>query len=211
MNTSVSDLLLGYDAREAPLNPRGTWGKERRQSHLLRQELVKPLSVDSEVWPSVFEVSPHLPRPDWTGNVQDLWDDLQALTKVVEPGISLESEQISYIAVELVSSTTSGTMLAVWQDRVRAAVSPRLIELPRTLAGYDVADYFLLSGLTNCGSPHWADPQVWSPKLNQYHLFQDAATAVAFKAEADKHVPEHAPFFVFALWLIEPSDQRGHG
>lgn len=204
---SISDLLLGYDAREALSSPRGAWSKERRQSHLLRQELAKPLSVDSEVWPSVFEVFPHLIRPDWTGYVQDLWDDLLALTKVVEPRISLESEQISYIAVELVSSTTSGTMLAVWQDRVRAVSSPHLSELTRTLAGYDVADYFLLSGLTNCGSPHWADPQEWSPRLNQYHLFQDAATAVAFKAEADKHVPEHAPFFVFALWLIDPCHQ----
>lgn len=206
MNTRVPDLLLGYDAREAPLNYRGTWSEERRQSHLLRQELVKPLSVDSEVWPSVFEVVPQLTRPDWTGYVQYLWDDLQALMKVVEEAISPESKQVSYIAVELVSSTTSGTMLAVWQDRVPTVVPPRLTELTRTLAGYDVADYFLLSGLTNCGSPHWANPEEWSPRLNQYHLFQDAATAVDFKAEADKHVPEHAPFFVFALWLLGLDD-----
>lgn len=204
---SVPDLLLGYDAREAWLNFQDTWSAERRQSHLLRQEIVKPLSVDSDVWPSVFELVPRLTRPDWTGYVQYLWSDLQALTRVVGTGASREAEQVSCIAVELVSSTTSGTMLAVWQDRVQAVAPPRLAELNRRLAGYDVADYFLLSGLTNCGSPQWTDPQVWSSVLNQYHLFQDADTAVGFKAEADKHVPEHAPFFVFALWLIELRDR----
>lgn len=201
---SAPGLLLGYDAREGWSRLEDSWDKDRRDRFLLRQDAEKVLSVDSDVWPSVFDVVPELTRPDWTGYVQFLWDDLGALTGAIGSAAPLGSRQISWIAVELVSPTTSGTMLAVWQDRVRVIVPPRLEELPRTLAGYDVADYFLLSSLTNCESPRWADPLEWSPLLNQHHLFRDTASAVRFKEKADKHVPDHAPFFVFALWLITP-------
>lgn len=199
----VSDLLLGYDAREGWLEFHDAWNAERRQSHLLRQEIVKPLSVDSGAWPSVFELVPDLARPAWTGYVQDLWEDLDVLKEDLRQACSLKAKPISWIAVELDCATTSKTMLAVWQDRVRAVVPPRITDVTARLAGYDVADYFLLTSLTNCGAPRWTDPSEWSPLLNQYHLFKGADAAAKFKTEADKHVPEHAPFFVFALWLIQ--------
>lgn len=200
---SVSDLLLGYDAREGWLEFHDAWSAERRQSHLLRQEIVKPLSVDSGAWPSVFELVADLARPDWTGYVQDLWEDLEALKEALHQAGSLKARPLSWIAVELVCATTSKTMLAIWQDRVRAAAPSRITDVTAHLAGYDVADYFLLSSLTNCGASQWADPFEWCPMLNQYHLFNDADAAAKFKMEADRHVPDHAPFFVFALWLIQ--------
>jgi len=103
MKSNVSELLLGYDARESWLNFQETWDAERRQNQLLRQEIEKPLSVDSDVWPSVFEAIPCLVRPDWTGYVQHLWDDLEALRRVVEPVVSPEPEKAAFVAVELVS------------------------------------------------------------------------------------------------------------
>jgi len=159
---SVADLLVGYDAREDWLEFPDPWSAERRQSHLLRQGIVKPLSVDSDAWPSVFELVQDLVRPDWTGYVQDLWEDLEALKGAVSSADSLGARPLSWTAVELVSVTTSKTMLAVWQDRVQAVVPPRITDLNARLVGYDVADYFLLSSLTNCGASRWVAPQEWS-------------------------------------------------
>jgi hypothetical protein len=200
------NLLLGYDAREAWISFESSWSAERRLRFLLRQEIEKPLSVDSDVWPSVFELVTGLKRPDWTGYVQDLWDNLDALTSTLQSQRPVELTNTRFIAVELVASMCSAEALAEWRDRVRDVVPPRLDQLPRRLAGYDVADFFLLSGLTNCETPMRPNLSRWAPLLNQYHLFSDPAPALEFKAEVDQRMPKHAPFFVFALWLLEPAE-----
>ena len=42
----------------------------------------------------------------------------------------------------------------------------------------------------------------WAQHLNDHHLFQSAAQALASKDLTDRRVPEHAPFFACALRLI---------
>src|SRR5436305_3186339 len=200
---SAQDLLLGYDAREDWISFESSWSTERRQLFLLRQDVEKPLSVDSDVWPSVFELLPDLRRPDWTGYVQDLWDNFQALVETLKSTVPTESVNLRFIAIELIASLCSDAELTEWRDRVKEVIPPRLDQLPRKLAGYDVADFFLLSGLTNCEVPARPDPSRWAPLLNRHHLFLDPASAFEFKTEVDARVPEHAPFFVFSLWLIE--------
>ena len=73
------------------------------------------------------------------------------------------------------------------------------------LLGYDVADYDLLSGLTNCGySPEEAASlaPVWAPLLNEWHLFGNPGDATAFAAVTAKRVPEHAPFFAYGIYQL---------
>ncbi|QRK05845.1 hypothetical protein JQX13_37765 [Archangium violaceum] len=43
----------------------------------------------------------------------------------------------------------------------------------------------------------------WSGHLNEHHLLGDLGRALEFRDASDERVPEHAPFFVFGLWLIE--------
>jgi hypothetical protein len=74
--------------------------------------------------------------------------------------------------------------------------------------GYDVADYWMLSGLTNCGykpeeEEEAASPApVWGPRLNDWHLFADPDDAETFADVMDKRVPEHAPFYAFGLYQL---------
>jgi len=73
------------------------------------------------------------------------------------------------------------------------------------LLGYDVADYDLLGGLTNCGyTPEEAASlaPVWAPRLNQWHLFGNPGDAVAYAAVTARRVPEHAPFFGYGIYQL---------
>ena len=76
--------------------------------------------------------------------------------------------------------------------------------------GFDVSDGSLLSGLSNCG--YYPDelstlrPQ-WQSRLNAWHLFEAREDAFEFRSLADKRVTEHAPFFVFGLYLVEGDPQ----
>ncbi len=72
-----------------------------------------------------------------------------------------------------------------------------------TLLGLDVADAGFISGLSNCGydaSELALLRAEWAPALNAHHLFTDADRAFAFRELTSRRVPEHAPFFVYALY-----------
>lgn len=79
-----------------------------------------------------------------------------------------------------------------------------------TLLGYDVADDGFISGLSNCGyepveKRRWQAE--WNPEINQHGLISNASEALKFKLQADKRVVEHSPFFVFGLYLVEPTNK----
>lgn len=72
----------------------------------------------------------------------------------------------------------------------------------------DVSDHFLLSGLSNCAYDEdelVALKPVWSPHLNEHHLFTDVAKTQDFKAITNRRVKfkSHAPFFVFGLYALD--------
>ncbi len=74
------------------------------------------------------------------------------------------------------------------------------------LLGYDVSDEELLSGLMNSGfdkKPEdvqsFRDTSV--PHMNTYHLFDSVEPAAQFIHH--ERVQEHAPFFIFGIWLIK--------
>ena len=43
----------------------------------------------------------------------------------------------------------------------------------------------------------------WRQRLNSHHLFSELPAARGFCGAADERVPEHAPFFPYALWVVE--------
>jgi hypothetical protein len=73
------------------------------------------------------------------------------------------------------------------------------------LVGFDVADAGLISGLSNCGysdSERAEGMRSWADSLNSHHLFLNAGRASEFTAYANRRVPEHAPFYVYAIYRI---------
>jgi hypothetical protein len=72
--------------------------------------------------------------------------------------------------------------------------------------GYDVADSSLISGLSNCGyTPQEAGVlrPAWSRRLNKHHLFEEMQPASEFSQLTNRRVPEHAPFYVYGLYVVE--------
>jgi hypothetical protein len=92
--------------------------------------------------------------------------------------------------VPLVRSVDAG----VWERPPGLPPSPEVgglwPDLPDLLAA---ADYYLMSGLANCG--YWSDEaaslaSAWVPLLNEWHLFGKPEDAAAYAEVTDRPVPE---------------------
>jgi len=209
-------LLLGFDAR--PSEPQ-EWDEGRRRAFLFRLDVVRPLSIDAVVWPSVFEAHPEL-KPSYTGPFSELWEDLGQLREVVRQATDLQG-RICLAAFSRVIGTTSEEELAALETQMRGVypdgtpgdlpatvAAPAVIQPGWRFLGYDVADLWGLSGLMNCGFlPELEDVEAlrlrWGPKLNDFHLFASLEDAREFKDFSNLRVAEHAPFFVDGIWLVE--------
>jgi len=205
MTMRSNDLLLGFDAREMWMDFSQDWSEERKRSFLLRRDIVKPLSTDTTVWQSVFKVDQTLQRPQWIGPTGQLWENLPALEQYVSTAWNKRREPYWVIAITLPADIASDEERAYWNDR-RGEIMPSVADPSWHLLGYDVADSYLLSGLTNLG---YGDDEVqdigpkYLPFLNEYHLFQSVEPAAEFIHRAEEGARAHAPFFVFGLWLIK--------
>lgn len=210
----VEEALLGFDARELFLDPRRQWSDERRRTYLLRDAVQRPLSVDTAVWPSLFGEGLPAPEhqrlrleqmqlPDWKGPNPGLWDDLSRLQGSLGR-LALEPHGI--VAVSWVSEN-GFLQPSASTGPYRELMTPAAVGANWTLLGFDVADAGFISGLSNCGydpSERTELRATWGAHLNEHHLFTDVNKALAFRDLTDKCVPEHAPFFVYALSLAPP-------
>lgn len=191
------ELLIGFDARESFLKFGDIWDTHRTKQYLLREDIIKPLSVDVMVWDSVFHVL-QVQIPDWVGPKQE-WDNLERLRAFIEG----ENVNRSYWLVATSQWTTTDTKNALEELYDIKPASP---SHEWNLLGFDIADDFLLSGLTNAGykiAEREILRQHWASHLNQYHLFEDLGIALEFKSLTDKRVTEHSPFNVYGIYLIE--------
>ncbi len=203
-----NDLLLGFDAREMWLGPKEDRPESDPYFFFLRRDVIKQLSVGTRVWASVFQLDEALPRPRWIGPIQSLWDNLETLQTHL-----YQSEARPYwiIAVTLCSELyEDDDELETWKLRA-AHIQPAIRDEAWALLGYDVADVWLLSGLTNCGFDKMTEDveafrKKYVPSLNAYHLFDTLEAAKEFQILSDDRVQEHAPFFVFGIWLIKKEE-----
>lgn len=205
--------LLGFDIRVDFKAQSNYWTQKRRKTYLLNAEVEQPLSVDSAVWPSVFEfpsiIADGMPRPaaprlavDAAVIEQQLWLNLEAMRKSVRNSNGIGGKEI---AIEILAETELSP------DKFGSSIlerSPTPSELPgqSQLAGYDLADAGFLSGLSNCA--YVQDERLvlgkeWNSRLNAYGLFAQLADAIKFKNITDSRVREHAPFWVFALYFLD--------
>ena len=94
-------IVVGFDAREGRRRFATTWSPARGSQFLLSLAIEEPLSTDTSVWPSIFdlgdsraeylpdETSALLTPPTGPGPVPGMWADLRALRRqlaAVDPG-----------------------------------------------------------------------------------------------------------------------------
>jgi hypothetical protein len=102
-------------------------------------------------------------------------------------------------------------------DSLVEATRPSAIEDTWRFLGFDVGDRWLESGLLNqiqSGHDDYLALQTrFRSCLNDSHLFDDFREATAFKRCADSRTPDHAPYFVYGLRLVEMRgvDLPAHG
>jgi hypothetical protein len=178
------EATIGFDLRSIVSDP--SWTADRRTRHLLRRDVTSVRSVDSLVWVQ----PPGLPPPPVP---EGLWSDLSGLFAAAR-GL----DRAGVVTVRITAFPEDGPAPESL-DPIEPAVERY------DLLGYDVADYDLLGGLTNCGyTPEEAASlaPVWAPRLNQWHLFDDPDDAEAYTAVTARRVPEHAPFYAYGIYQL---------
>jgi hypothetical protein len=219
----MKEKVLGFDIREQWLRIDELWNKDRRELFLLREDVRKPLSTDSFVWPSVFDTGQghslpaaererlHLtgiPTPAWIGANAGLWGDFMRMRDTfdsftAENWIAIRPHTVLAVTWLAEDGFIPGPVGPYDEPTMPPALSPAWQRL-----GYDVSDGSLMSGLTNCGYQNEEREKLrwsWSSQLNDHHLFADPESAGHFRDITDQRVREHAPFFVFALYALDRS------
>lgn len=208
-------VLVGFDAR--PSRPR-EWDEDRKRRFLFRLDVVHPLSMDTMVWPSIFDRN-GLERPAWVGRFAPLWESLDRLREAVRKA-ERAAQETCIAAFGRTVGTASEAERAALETQMRGvhpdgtpgempatAAEPSTVQPGWRWLGYDVADLWGLSGLMNCGFSPDEDIEAlrarWSPKLNGFHLFDSLEDAHDFKELSNRRVAEHAPFYVDGIWLAE--------
>ena len=214
MTRRSNELLLGFDAREMWLEPQDYWPASRKKMYLLRDDVARPLSTDTAVWRTVFDADTSLQRPEWIGPMMGLWDNLVTLQESMDTAWSTRTLPYWLIAVTLQQEGRESDNLLERYARTTDII-PALRDPAWALLGYDVSDQWLLSGLSNCGYGTSASEiqtlrEIYASSLNEHHLFASLKPAVDFMQLSDERVPEHAPFFVFGLWLIKKETGLPH-
>jgi hypothetical protein len=177
------EVTIGFDLRSTVADP--SWTAERRTIYLLRHDVASVRSVDADVWgrPAGLPPAPR-PEPEDVG----LWPHRPDLLAAAR-------------GLDLASAVT--VRITALEDDAPEGDGPG--SEAYDLLGYDVADYYLMSGLANCGySPEEAASlaPAWAPLLNEWHLFASPADATAYVAVTAERVPEHAPFYAYGIYQL---------
>lgn len=205
----ISEQTMGYDARIYRDDFVEHWPEERRSDFLYRVDVRKVLSVDTTVWPSIFtDLREPLPAHLESLAMGDLWAEESALRKAVS--LRAESGPVPTFRTIRVTLAWDGA-------EAHHPASGALADMMKApgqggewqFVGFDVADAYLLSALTNCGFLTGEDNaealrRKWAPHLNEYHLFSEISAASEFRRFSDVRLAsDHAPTFVYGIHILE--------
>ncbi len=198
---------MGYDARVC-IDFAEQWPEERRNDYLYRTDVGKVLSVDTAVWPSLFaDLQEPLPAHLESLAPCGLWAEARALRQAVSQRAQPDPA-VHTIKVTLArdGSETHHPALPALAHRIEAPERDGEWQF----VGFDVADTYLLSALTNCGFLSGYDNaealrEQWAPHLNEFHLFSELSAASAFRRFSDVRLAsDHAPTFVYGIHILKP-------
>lgn len=235
----MKEILVGYDIREMWLDIEYFWDAERRKTFLLQHEVEKPISVDTTVWPSAFDLDidepidymTDLPRskkymtqqwdnivinhkslsvPSKSGYRGATWDKLSVLKQNVVEAWSTQWKPARIVAItKFVDSDDDNNA----EDYSTYFVVPSELHSSWKLLGYDVADDFFTGFISNAG---YRDDEVeplkqkWSEHFNQWHLFNNLDLARKYVDVAYIRDFNHGPFAVYGIYGIEQIELGEH-
>ena len=221
INKKDEHLILGFDAREMWLDLANLWNENRKKDFLFRLDVMKPLSIDTMSWPSVFDIYSQQ-KPSFVGFYQELWENLEQLQISLKDLKEIRFKKYWLIAITLIKNVCNIEEIKKWESLLQgvqpngvmaeakslAIANPSSVNVAWSLLGYDVADQWGTSALSNCGLNikgynAYDLRNKWGTCLNKYHLFDDLKNALSFKELSNERIKEHAPFFAFGVWLIK--------
>ena len=209
--------MLGYDIRLCLEDYSEDMDEKRRNRILLRHDVKWPLSVDMNIWPSVFDTRSHftsykksirLVGDYFHYNVFHLWDDIERMKSrfmqcednAPRQGVVIASElHLKWPLESDVNWDTHWTALS--------SADPAMGPVPENwiFLGHDVAEVDMFySGL--CGYSHeqteeWEQERKrWGPLLNEHGLFSNFEDALEYIPIADELDGNEAPFYAYALY-----------
>lgn len=204
--------LLGFDIRLMPEDyVEIRWSQDVRDIFLLRPEIKWPLSVDLSVWPSFFRYWKdsfsfieriNIIPVDFRQQALDLWSSLERMKDYFfKEGKPAQNG----LMIAIVLETQQKTLLTneYWGAVLDPILPINMIPTEWLCLGYDVADQYMLSGLSNCGynvSEKLILQKTWATRLNEYGLFKNLEDAIEFTTLSEQRVPAHAPFYVYSLY-----------
>ena len=219
------ELLLGFDAREMWYydDVKAMGARETGSTSFLREGILKGLTVDSSIWPCVFNDGNYpglsdnerkslglgtLKLPEDIGSNSPLWENLEHLENHLKEH---ESEIIKpYWIIAITLSPAVQRAYAKYDEWPYSDVTvPPILDPAWACVGFDIADQSTeshLTGTTFSGEEDHIESlfRRWGPFLNKYHLFDDMGQAIAFKEQvAERNDPVNRPYYVYGIWLIK--------
>lgn len=158
-----------------------------------------------------------------------LWINLDKLNKFIENNKGNIKQNIYTVAITSIENLSSEDQeedekyrkiysenhMAMSDFPPHWSTNPAKISKNWKLLGYDVVEGEfggMLSGLTNCGynndEKETINKHNWENEINSYHLFNSLEVANEFRKHTNSRVTEHAPFYVFGIYLIEHIKMR---
>lgn len=223
----MKDKVLGFDIRIVDSRVvSNRWDTARRERYLIRPDVECPVSVDTVVLPSIFEFSDDGKGGTGTNKIVvrpmgmhqlafKIWRDKNSMIKVLTEH-SGRSDGAAVLSVAIVA--VDGALRALgspWEEVLDETVEPEVLGDDWQLIGYDVADRYLTSGLSNCGYDENEKKKLpiknWAARINDYGLLERLDWAVEFKQLTDQRVREHAPFLVFGLYRQKQTKRSRSG
>ena len=207
---------IGFDIRQPEINSIKMWTEDVRKKFLLKEDTRFPLTVDTNMWDSVFLYNERENagldynmisafkceeiEPDH--KTLGVWDDFIKMEQYFIECAAKNSVGIE-IYIEILANKEK------WDDfieRVVFSADYHTAKMPNdwVFLGCDIADSAYMSGLTNCEYGENRKRELinvgWLNKLNEHGLIKDIDDAIEFKKIMNKQKPAMAPFYVFKLY-----------
>jgi hypothetical protein len=201
--SEAEPILLGYAAREWWLDRSAGWGAEWKPRAVASAAVEKPLSIDRQVWPSVFDEL-GVAEPAYTGLYSGLWADLERLEAAARGVPRLAEVRWRLAAFTLLPESCASIPLSEWRGRTVDVIPGRLGEGWEAM-GYDIADRDGASALVVMSEAFSSSGHDLAGEVNRWNLLESSRRAAELAAVVDGKIPAHAPFCVYRVWTRPPS------
>jgi len=189
------------------------WHNDRRKRFLISDHIAWPSSIDATVWPSLFrvqinpvnikmeddnEVAVQLSVDNYI--IGSLWQCHTSMLKYHDMHCIMKQK-----IIPTVFTLHTWDEPSVKESMITAFLQYNKLVMPSgySLVGYDVADQFFTSSLSNCGYDNNEGKEdarcVYASYVNEYGLFGTLEDAIKFQHVSNLAVKEHAPFYIYGI------------